>query len=152
MKLVGEEFYGLLVTGHGIAALTMFVAFLVGSLFLFATAEINWKHVRNAGMVGSISYLLTFLFGWWIYPVFKVDVRTAILDPSLPHVTGIFEIKEHMAAIGAFLALAIILLSTFGKLTKTTRKRRLAYTGMFASLVIIANTVLVLAFVMAQLR
>ncbi|MBC8402299.1 MAG: hypothetical protein H8E14_12490 [Candidatus Marinimicrobia bacterium] len=46
------------------------------------------------------AYLITFLTGSIIYPTFRVRVRAEYLDHLLPWATGLFEVKEHWAAIG----------------------------------------------------
>jgi hypothetical protein len=46
-------------------------------------------------------YLVTFMLGAFIYPSFRVDVRAAYLDEALPLGTRLFELKEHLIALGA---------------------------------------------------
>lgn len=54
-------------------------------------------HVYPSAVLGL--YLLTFMLGAVIYPEFRVAVRTQ-WDSGLPAATGLFEIKEHFAAVG----------------------------------------------------
>jgi hypothetical protein len=51
-------------------------------------------------------YLATMLTGILIYPAYKVTVRDAWLDAHAPAMTGLFEIKEHWAALGMILTWA----------------------------------------------
>lgn len=56
--------------------------------------------------VSCITYALVFGLGALLYPVFRVRVRAEYFDTTLPWATGLFEIKEHWAALGLGLFLA----------------------------------------------
>jgi hypothetical protein len=45
-------------------------------------------------------YLLTFVLGAYIYPTFVLSAKQAIADRGMRGMIGIFQIKEHIAAIG----------------------------------------------------
>ncbi|MBI4820195.1 MAG: hypothetical protein HY791_28225 [Deltaproteobacteria bacterium] len=60
-----------------------------------------------------VAYLLCFVTGAMTYPAFKRDVRPE-LDRAIPWATGLFEIKEHFAAIGLLACLALWLVSRNG--------------------------------------
>lgn len=49
-------------------------------------------------------FVFTMVLGAFLYVPFRSDVRAAYLDASVPWATGLFEVKEHAAAI----ALALI--------------------------------------------
>lgn len=128
----------------------MVISLIMGTAFTFFVSEQNWKHIRITGVVASLSYLMTFLFGWAIYPLWRVDVRAKVFDTDLPIGTGLFEIKEHLAAIGAFAALVVLILS-LSKMAEAPSTRKVLFGGIFAVLVILAATTLVLGFVISRL-
>lgn len=142
MHLIPKDIYGLVATGHGIAALTFFVAVLMGSLFLYATSEVNWKHVKISAIVGAIAYMFTFGLGLVMYPL-----RTGTSIAS-----SFFEIKVGASSIAFFLAIAVLYLAVFGRLTKASRKRRIAFGGLFASLVVFGMSSMIIAFIVGHLR
>jgi hypothetical protein len=45
-------------------------------------------------------YLLMIGTGALLYPPFRLNVREALLDTEIPWATGLFELKEHFAAVG----------------------------------------------------
>lgn len=54
------------------------------------------------------SYLITFVLGCIIYPAYRLDVRIALSEMQLPWAIGIFELKEHWAAVALSTLLAVI--------------------------------------------
>ena len=52
------------------------------------------------------AYVVTFLVGALVYPTFRVRVRAEYFDEHLPWATGLFEVREHWAAIGLALFIA----------------------------------------------
>ena len=99
---------------HGVCAL-----FLLGALSHQAAA--TWRTVpptgRPAGVVAgfaavraplyaravAISYVLTMVLGDVVYGPYRVDVKTMLFDLQLWSWNGVFEIKEHLVALGFFL-------------------------------------------------
>jgi hypothetical protein len=63
------------------------------------------KARRYARVTGPV-YLAAMATGIVIYPAYKVMVRVAWLDAHAPAMTGLFEIKEHWAALGLILTWA----------------------------------------------
>jgi len=61
--------------------------------------------VPGAGYTQAIIllFLASFILGDLVYPQYRLDVRTALEDLNLRAANGIFEIKEHFAAIGVFM-------------------------------------------------
>ena len=47
-----------------------------------------------------ILFLLTCVGGGFLYPQYRIDVRPSLEDRQLSAANGVFEIKEHFAAIG----------------------------------------------------
>ncbi|MFN2328406.1 MAG: hypothetical protein ABR612_05775 [Chromatocurvus sp.] len=93
---------------HGLAAVV-----LLGGLTHQAATSISQGHtgrsffqryraVDGTLMVNAIvvAYLATFILGMLIYPTYRLDVRIALVEMRLPWAIGLFEIKEHWAAIG----------------------------------------------------
>jgi hypothetical protein len=62
----------------------------------------RYRAVDGAVMVYAmiIAYLVTFTLGALIYPTYRLDVRIALVEYRLPWAIGLFEIKEHWAALG----------------------------------------------------
>ena len=101
---------------HGVCAL-----FLLGALSHQAAA--TWRTApptgRPAGVVAgfaavraplyaravAISYVLTMVLGDVVYGPYRVDVKTMLFDLQLWSWNGVFEIKEHLVALGFFLLL-----------------------------------------------
>lgn len=48
-----------------------------------------------------VLFLATFILGGLLYPQYRIDVRPTLEDLQLRSANGVFEIKEHLAAIGA---------------------------------------------------
>ena len=75
------------------------------------------------------AYVATFSVGALVYPTFRVRVRYEYFDENLPWATGLFEVREHWAAIG--LALFIVfyyLRKTFD--LETEREKLFLYTAL----------------------
>ena len=54
---------------------------------------------RYAGAI-CVLWVLTFIFGAWIYARYRVHVRLPIEQEGLFKTLGAFELKEHLAVIG----------------------------------------------------
>lgn len=48
----------------------------------------------------TVLYLLTFALGAYIYPTFVLHAKQAIVDLGLRKTVGVFQLKEHIAAVG----------------------------------------------------
>jgi len=68
-----------------------------GGAFIRRYRSVDGSVMANAVIV---AYLLTFALGALIYPSYRLDVRIALVEMQLPWAIGLFEIKEHWAAIG----------------------------------------------------
>ncbi len=73
--------------------------------------EVKVAQQRLFVTVLALAYLATFVLGTLIYPAFRVYVRAAYFDPSVPLATGAFEIKEHWLALGLTLLFIQVALS-----------------------------------------
>jgi hypothetical protein len=65
----------------------------------------KFASVQGASYTNTIVllFVLTSILGDVIYPPYRLDIRTALEDLNLPAANGVFEIKEHFAAIGLFM-------------------------------------------------
>lgn len=61
--------------------------------------SVPWRLVRLYVRVLLVAQCLTLLLGFGIYPAFRVFVRAAWMDHSMPAATGFFEIKEHWSTL-----------------------------------------------------
>ncbi len=64
------------------------------------------RPVALHGRILALAYGICFFLGALVYPTFRVRVRHEYFDHNLPWATGLFEIKEHLAALGLVAALA----------------------------------------------
>lgn len=121
---------------HGLCSL-----FLVGALSHQAAA--TWRRAplagRPAGVVAgfaavraplyaraiAISYVLTMVLGDVVYGPYRVDVKTMLFDLQLWPWNGVFEIKEHLVALGFFLLLPYLALWRLPLDAAQARSRRL---------------------------
>lgn len=128
---------------HGVCSL-----FLVGALSHQAAA--TWRRApatgRAAGMIAGfaavraplyaraivISYVLTMVLGDVVYGPYRVDVKTMLFDLQLWSWNGIFEIKEHLVALGFFLLWPYYTLWQTPLDATQTRSRRLLTTVLAA--------------------
>lgn len=130
---------------HGLCSL-----FLVGALSHQAAA--TWRRAplagRPAGVVAgfvavraplyaravAISYVLTMVLGDVVYGPYRVDVKTMLFDLQLWPWNGVFEIKEHLVALGFFLLLPYLALWRLPLNAAQARSRRLL-TSLLAAIV-----------------
>lgn len=94
---------------HGISAMLLIGAVTHQALALWWTPRnraAGWWHALRAVHPERYSsavmalFVFTFALGAIVYPAFRVGVRAAFLDKQAAWGTGLFEIKEHAAAIG----------------------------------------------------
>jgi hypothetical protein len=65
----------------------------------------RYANVAGASYTNAVivMFVITAILGNLIYPQYRLDVRTALEDLNLRAANGIFEVKEHFAAIGLFM-------------------------------------------------
>ena len=87
---------------------------LLGAITHQAVAMLRQRKVRNDSFINRYTgvntptftvavatlYIGQLLLGALIYPTYRLDVRVPLEEMSLGWALGIFEIKEHFAAIG----------------------------------------------------
>lgn len=103
-----ENYATLLKSLHGGIGILSLVALGFGVYLIVRQRKIDWNAGLKASLVGIWAYLASFILGLLIYPVFRIKVRAEYFDPQLPWLTGLFEIKEYLGAIGLFIALVLI--------------------------------------------
>ena len=101
--------------------------------------------------IAFIAYCAVFALGALIYPTFRVRVRAEYFDLHLPQATGLFEVKEHWAAIGLALFIAYFAISR--DFNAATDRRLLAlYSGLCFTLYLICLYLLVAGFYLTTLK
>src|SRR5215207_1825271 len=62
----------------------------------------RFGNVNGAAYVNPIImlYVVTAIMGALLYPQYRIEVRTALEDMQLSYANGVFEIKEHLVAVG----------------------------------------------------
>jgi hypothetical protein len=62
----------------------------------------RFRNVNPAGYANAVVvlFVITAIGGALLYPQYRLDVRTALEDMQMRAANGVFEIKEHLAAIG----------------------------------------------------
>jgi len=127
---------------HNLAAI-----FLLGAITHQATA--SWRSGparRPQGLAASFpavraelyataivcAYVLTLLLGDVLYGPYRVDVKTMLFETQQWAWNGVFEIKEHVAAIGLFLLPAYWLLWRATPSAQNMRARRCVSTLLAA--------------------
>ena len=63
----------------------------------------RFRGVNAAAFTNAIIvlFVVSTALGALLYPQYRIDVRTTLEDLQLRAANGIFEIKEHLAAVGA---------------------------------------------------
>jgi hypothetical protein len=96
---------------HGLLAVALLGAITHQSLAVLSTARATngrWNFFDRFRGVDATAYAMpiivlfaiTTLGGALLYPQYRVDVRPALEDMQNSAANGVFEIKEHLAAIG----------------------------------------------------
>ncbi len=73
---------------------------VTGSSFAASFRSVRPPTYTNAVI---LLYIATSILGDLVYPLYRLEVRTALDDLGFREANGIFEIKEHFAAIGLFM-------------------------------------------------
>lgn len=108
MPLFLENYASILKSLHGGIGTLSLIALGFGVYLIIKQRKIDWSSGLTASLIGIWVYLISFILGLLIYPVFRIKVRAEYFDPQLPWLTGLFEIKEYIGAIGLFIALVLL--------------------------------------------
>ena len=93
---------------HGICAMFLIGAITHQALGVFWPRRpgqsgfvARMRVANSSGYVTAIMvlYVVTFLLGSYIYPIYRVFVRPPLQDLQLTYAIGLFEVKENFAAI-----------------------------------------------------
>ena len=96
---------------HGLLAVALLGAITHQALSVLAiapSANGRWTFVNRFRGVDATAYatpivvlfVITAIGGALLYPQYRIDVRPALEDTQNSAANGVFEIKEHLAAIG----------------------------------------------------
>src|SRR5262245_19594113 len=100
-----------LMLAHGLLAVALLGAVTHQASSVFSTAPAangRWNFIDRFRGVAATAYAtpivvlfaITTLGGALLYPQYRIDVRPALEDTQNVAANGVFEIKEHLAAIG----------------------------------------------------
>lgn len=103
-----ENYISILKGLHGGIGIISLFALGFGVYLIIKRVKIDWSSGLRASLIGIWAYILTFVLGLLIYPVFRIRVRAEYFDIKLPWLTGLFEIKEYITALGLFIALVLL--------------------------------------------
>jgi len=96
--------------------------------------------IRIHAILAGGAYLVAMALGALLYPAFRLQVRGELFDAHMPWLTGLFEIKEHLASLGLVPAIGILVLSRVLDFRSHDDRR---YLGFYGSLVAVLLGVLV---------
>jgi len=115
---------------EGIARLLLIVhAISAGVLVASSTHHVVWcrgylrgnfdraRGERRFALIAGCAFVITFVLGNLLYPTYKVRVRVEYFDTAamvargLPQVARLFDIKEHLMALGCAASVGLLLLS-----------------------------------------
>ncbi|MFQ6049755.1 MAG: hypothetical protein ACE5J0_01815 [Candidatus Paceibacterales bacterium] len=132
-----ENYVSFLKGLHGGIGYLSFFSLAFGVYLTIKRVKIDWSSGLKASLVGIWAYLLTFILGLLIYPVFRIKVRAEYFDPELPWLTGLFEIKEFIGAIGVFIALVLLGYHYFFKMEETEKPIKQSFINLLFTLFLI---------------
>jgi hypothetical protein len=104
-------FWTILMIVHGLLAVTMLGALTHQAMSVLAPVRhgtgpggivTRFRAVQGAGYATAVCilWLITYLFGAWIYTKYRMYVRIPIETQGFWKTQGVFELKEHLASIG----------------------------------------------------
>ena len=95
---------------HGLLAVALLGAITHQALSVAATGTASgrrsffarFRSVNGPAYAGPIvvMFVLTAILGGLLYPAYRIDVRVLLEDTNSRSANGIFEIKEHLIAVG----------------------------------------------------
>lgn len=132
-----ENYVSFLKSLHGGIGILSFLGLAFGVYLTIKQTKIDWSSGLKASLVGVWSYLLTFVLGLLIYPVFRIKVRAEYFDPKLPWLTGLFEIKEYIGAIGVFIAFVLLGYHYFFKIEEAEKPIKQSFINLLFVLFLI---------------
>ena len=108
-----EAFARLVVVLHALAAIVLVGAAthhaLVALGFVRGVFKIRLARIYAATV--AVAWLVTFALGLLAYPTFRYAVRALYMDRYEPWASNLFDMKEHLAALGIPIVLGVLALS-----------------------------------------
>ncbi len=107
-----DIFWSILLIIHGLLSVALLGAMSHQAYSLFRKQKSSNKNIIDRfGSVQSsiytqaicILWILTFLFGGWIYAKYRIAIRIPMEQQGFWLTQGFFELKEHLITIGFFL-------------------------------------------------
>lgn len=109
-----STFWTILMMAHGLLAVALLGAMTHQAMSVLAPVRraagsggfvTRFRSVQGAGYASAICllWIVTFLFGAWIYTKYRMYVRIPIEAQGYWKTLGVFDLKEHVATIGLFL-------------------------------------------------
>jgi len=106
-----NTFWTILMIVHGLAAVALLGALTHQAMSVLAPVRAGaspggivrrFRAVQGSGYATAVCvlWLVTFIFGAWIYTKYRMYVRIPIEQQGYWKTQGIFELKEHLAVIG----------------------------------------------------
>lgn len=132
-----ENYAPILKSLHGGIGILSLMALGFGVYLIIKQRKIDWGSGLKVSLIGILAYLASFLLGLLIYPVFRIKVRAEYFDPQLPWLTGLFEIKEYVGAIGLFVALVLLGYYLFFKIDQTEKPIKQSFINLLFILFLI---------------
>lgn len=146
-----ENISSVLLGIHMITAVVSLIVLLAAFSYIVLASDKDWESGVKASLYGAWGYIITFILGLLIYPVFRVKVRASDFDKVRPWATGIFEVKEHIGAIALFAAIAVIVLA--GSTTdKSEDNRKQLFAFLVATVAIVFIFKFIAGFVLTGLN
>jgi hypothetical protein len=107
-----EVYWSVLLIIHGLISITLIGALSHQAFSLFKNTSPKKNNIvaRYGAVQGSIYtstvcilWLITFLFGGWIYARYRIAIRIPLEQQGIWLTQGFFELKEHLVTLGFFL-------------------------------------------------
>lgn len=131
-----ENSASLLLIVHLVLAIITLVG-LIGGFIQIIKKRPDWKKINRFVIIGSLGYLITWILGLLIYPVFRVNVRAVSFDSYLPWATGLFEVKEHVGSIGLIATLALFAFAYYFGKEDSSRTVKLTYAQLITFVLLV---------------
>ena len=132
-----EDYVSLLKSVHAGIGILSLLALGFGVYLIISRRNIDWSSGLKVSLIGLRAYLGTFILGLLIYPVFRIKVRAEYFDEKMPWLTGLFEIKEYVGAIGLFIALVLLGYYLFFKIDQAEKPIKQSFINLLFVLFLI---------------
>jgi hypothetical protein len=131
---------------HLITAFLLLTSIVAGMFYMLVRSVHDWKRIKIFGASSALTFIGTVLLSWLIYPVYLPDERAKLLDLSNAKSIGLFQIKEHVSALGVIISIAMLALIIFGHLQKSSLQRKQLFASLYGTLALFTVGLVVVAF------